>query len=123
MIKNILLVGLGGSIGSILRYVATILMSAKRFPYATLSVNIIGSFMIGVVLALSIRDENFSNNWKLFLATGICGGFTTFSAFTLENMQLLQNGKTGMAFLYIALSMVLGIAATFSGYQLIIKSS
>jgi fluoride exporter len=118
MIKNIILVGLGGSIGSILRYVATILISEKKLPYATLSVNIIGSFIIGLVLAFSIRDENFANNWKLFLATGICGGFTTFSAFTLENMQLLQSGRTGMVFLYIALSVVLGIAATFSGYQL-----
>lgn len=118
MIKNILLVGLGGGIGSILRYVATVMITAKRFPYATLSVNILGSFIIGLVLAFSIKDEQFANNWKLFLATGICGGFTTFSAFSLENMQLLQSGKAGMAFLYIALSVVLGIAATFAGYQL-----
>jgi CrcB protein len=118
MIKNILLVGLGGGIGSILRYAAAILINTKKFPYATLSVNIIGSFMIGLVLAFSMRDQNFANNWKLFLATGMCGGFTTFSAFSIENMQLLQSGKTGMAFLYIALSVVLGIAATFAGYQL-----
>lgn len=118
MIKNILLVGLGGGIGSMLRYAATLLLTAKSFPYTTLSVNTIGSFIIGLVLALCMKDENFANNWKLFLATGICGGFTTFSAFTHENMQLLQNGKTGIAFLYIALSVVLGIAATFAGYQL-----
>jgi CrcB protein len=118
MIKNILLVGLGGGIGSILRYVASIMLTTKRFPYATLSINILGSFVIGLVLAFSIKNEHFANNWKLFLATGICGGFTTFSAFSLENMQLLQSGKTGVAFLYIALSVVLGIAATFAGYQL-----
>jgi CrcB protein len=118
MIKNILLVGLGGGIGSVLRYTATLLVSTRKFPYATLSANIIGSFIIGLVLAFSIRDEHFASNWKLFLATGICGGFTTFSAFSLENMQLLQSGKTGMAFLYIALSVIVGIAATFSGYQL-----
>jgi CrcB protein len=123
MIKNILLVGLGGGIGSILRYAATLLIGVKKIPYATLSVNIMGSFIIGLVLAFSIKDESFANNWKLFLATGICGGFTTFSAFTLENMQLLQNGKTGVAFLYIAISVVLGIAATFAGYQLMIKNS
>lgn len=122
MIKNLVLVGLGGGIGSIFRYVAAMLISAKNFPYATLQVNVVGSFIIGMVFAWSIKDENFANNWKLFLATGICGGFTTFSAFSMENVQLLQNGKTGMAFLYIALSMVLGIAATFAGYQLIIKN-
>lgn len=122
MIKNLLLVGLGGGIGSILRYVATLLISSKTFPYATLLVNIIGSFLIGLVLAISIKDENFTTNWKLFLATGICGGFTTFSAFSIENMQLLQNERTGMAFFYITLSIVLGIAATFGGYQLIIKN-
>lgn len=118
MIKNILLVGLGGGIGSVLRYAATLLTGFKKFPYATLSVNIIGSFIIGLVLAISMKDEHFANNWKLFLATGICGGFTTFSAFSMENMQLMQNGKTSIAFLYIVLSVVLGIAATFSGYQL-----
>ena|ERR1700754_3679113 len=118
MIKNILLVGLGGGIGSVIRYAAYLLTGIKKFPYATLSVNIIGSFVIGIVLAITMKDEHFANNWKLFLATGICGGFTTFSAFSLENVQLLQSGKTGVAFLYIVLSVLLGIAATFSGYQL-----
>ena len=123
MFKNFLIVGLGGALGSMLRYATSLLISIKSFPFATLSINIVGSFIIGLVLAFSIKDESFANNWKLFLATGICGGFTTFSAFTLENMQLLQSGKTGMAFLYIALSIVLGIAATFAGYQLLIKNS
>ena len=74
-----------------LRYAATLMISAKKITYATLSVNIMGSLIIGVVLACNIKDESFTNNWKLFLATGICGGFTTFSAFTLENMQLMQS--------------------------------
>lgn len=122
MIKNLLLIGLGGAVGSMLRYAGNLLISTKQFPYATLSVNIIGSFIIGIVFALSIRDEAFSNNWKLFLATGICGGFTTFSAFSLENMGLLQSGKYSMAFIYIALSILLGIGATFFGYFLFIKN-
>lgn len=122
MIKNLLLIGLGGAIGSMLRYAGSLLISTKQFPYATLSVNIIGSFIIGVVFALSIRDEAFSNNWKLFLATGLCGGFTTFSAFSLENMGLLQSGKYSMALVYIAISILLGIAATFLGYFLFIKN-
>ena len=119
MLKNLLLVGFGGAIGSMLRYAATLLLNSKYFPYATLAVNIIGSFIIGLVFALSIKHEDFLNNWKLFLATGICGGFTTFAAFSLENMGLLQSGKIALAATYIILSVLLGIAATFFGYQLI----
>ena len=119
MLKNLLLVGFGGAIGSMLRYAATLLLNSKYFPYATLAVNIIGSFIIGLVFAISIKNENFLNNWKLFLATGICGGFTTFAAFSLETMELLQREKIGMAVTYIGLSIVLGIAAAFFGYQLI----
>ena len=119
MLKNLLLVGFGGAIGSMLRYAATLLLNSKYFPYATLAVNIIGSFIIGLVFALSIKHEDFLNNWKLFLATGICGGFTTFAAFSLENMGLLQSGKIALAATYIILSVLLGIAAAFFGYQLI----
>lgn len=119
MFRNLLLVGLGGGIGSILRYAVSLVIGTKYFPYPTLAVNIIGCFVIGVVFAFSIRDEAFLNSWKLFLASGICGGFTTFSAFSLENMGLLQSGKIGLALTYIGLSIVLGILATFGGYQLV----
>jgi fluoride exporter len=119
MLKNFLLVGLGGALGSMLRYTAYLFITAKHFPAATLLVNIAGSFIIGWVLALSVKDETFLNNWKLFLATGICGGFTTFSAFSAENMALLQNGKHIVALLYIALSIVLGIGAALLGYNII----
>jgi CrcB protein len=119
MIKNILLVGLGGGLGSVCRYAASLAIPSRYFPYATLAINICGSFIIGLILAFSVKENGLHNNWKLFLATGICGGFTTFSAFSLENMGMLQSGKTGMAFLYITLTVVLGIAATFAGYHLI----
>jgi fluoride exporter len=122
MIKNLLLVGLGGGIGSMLRYGTSLLIKPKLFPFATLSVNIIGCFIIGLVFAFSIKEEGISDSWKLFLATGICGGFTTFSAFSLESMGLLQSGKTGLALTYIIVSILLGIIATFLGYQLIIKN-
>lgn len=122
MIKNLFIVGLGGGIGSIIRYAASLLINSKLFPYATLAVNITGSFIIGLVFALTIKEAGFSNNWKLFLATGICGGFTTFSAFSLENVELLQNGKIGIVLTYIILSVVLGIAAAFLGYQLVMKN-
>ncbi len=122
MLKNFLLVGIGGGLGSVLRYAASLLLNSKLFPWATLAVNITGSFIIGIVFALSIRQEPLPHSWKLFLAAGICGGFTTFSAFSLENMGLLQSGKYGLAITYMTASIVLGIAATFIGYQLIIKN-
>ena len=123
MLRNFLLVALGGGIGSMLRYGTSLMINAKYFPWATLAVNIIGSFLIGLILALSIKEESILYNWKLFLATGVCGGFTTFSAFSLENMELLQNGKYLLAATYIALSVVLGIAAAFAGFKLITINS
>jgi CrcB protein len=123
MIKNFLLVGLGGALGSMLRYAVYLSITVKHFPYGTFLVNITGSFIIGLVLALSLKDESFLNNWKVFLATGICGGFTTFSSFTAENVALLQNGKYGIALLYITLSIVLGIAAAWLGFKLIASNS
>jgi fluoride exporter len=123
MLKNFLLVGLGGALGSMLRYALYLLVPVKDFPYPTLIINITGSFIIGIVIALSIKDETFLNNWKLFLATGICGGFTTFSAFSAENIGLLQNGKYTMALTYILLSIVLGIAGAWLGFKLITNHS
>ncbi len=122
MLKNLLLVGLGGGIGSMLRYGTSLMIGSKYFPFATIAANIIGCFIIGIVLAFSIKEEAFLNNWKLFLATGICGGFTTFSAFSTENMEMLQNGKFGLALTYIGLSILLGIGASFLGYHLILKN-
>lgn len=119
MLKNFLIVGLGGAIGSMLRYGTYLLFPVKDFPLATLTVNIIGSFIIGLVIALGIKDESFLNNWKLFLATGICGGFTTFSAFSAENIAMLQNGKITSALLYISASIVAGIIAAWLGFKLI----
>ena len=118
MIKNILLIGLGGGIGSMWRYTVSLLLVNKSFPVATLLINISGSFIIGLVAAYALKNEWFAANWKLFLATGICGGFTTFSAFSLENLQLLQQGKYLWALFYIATSIVLGLIATFFGYKL-----
>jgi len=123
MFKNFLLVGLGGALGTMLRYATYLLINSKNFPFATLAINIVGSFIIGLVLAFSLKDESFLNNWKLFLATGICGGFTTFSAFSAENVVLLQNEKFFLAFIYIAASIVAGIAAAWLGFKLINHNS
>lgn len=117
--KNFLLVGLGGGLGSMLRYGAGLLIPHKSFPFGTLIINIAGSFLIGIIAAYSLKHETFVNNWKLFLATGICGGFTTFSAFSLESMQLLQNERYLASGGYIAGSVMLGILAGFTGFKLI----
>lgn len=101
-----------------LRYGSNLLIGTKTFPITTLLINIVGSFVIGLVFGISIKNENFAINWKLFLATGVCGGFTTFSAFSLENMQLLLNGKYGLFALYIILSILFGLAAVVAGFRL-----
>ncbi|HOZ79358.1 MAG TPA: fluoride efflux transporter CrcB [Ferruginibacter sp.] len=118
MLKEFLLVGAGGALGSMLRYAGNLLYHSKSFPLATFVINILGSFAIGMVMGWCLRNES-SANWKLFLATGICGGFTTFSAFSFENLLLLQNGKIFLSLLYITGSVVAGIAAAWLGYKII----
>ena len=116
--KNILLVAAGGMLGSVCRYLFSILIKHPSFPYATLSVNIIGSFIIGTVMALAAKQTDFGD-WRLFLATGICGGFTTFSAFSWECLNMLQHEKYLQAILYVSVSLLAGLTATFIGYWLI----
>ena len=89
----------------------------NKFPWATLSVNILGCFLIGAIYAIS-EKSSLGENIKLLLATGFCGGFTTFSAFAIENLQLIKLGAATTAITYIALSVVLGILLAFVGYFL-----
>jgi len=119
MIKAFLLTAAGGAIGSMFRYAATMLVGTRSFPLPTLLVNITGSFVIGLLFGLSLKENGLSENWKLFLATGLCGGFTTFSAFSMENLSLLQNGKYLIALVYITISIVLGLVAAFAGFKLV----
>ena len=118
MIRNFLLVGLGGGIGSIMRYACSLVISSTYYPLSTLIVNIFGSLIIGLIAGISYKNETFLVSWKLFLATGICGGFTTFSAFSIENLQFLQNGKYLQGLTYITGSIVLGITAAWVGYKI-----
>lgn len=117
LLKNIILVGLGGMIGSALRYLAVHFIKHESFPYATFTVNIIGSLIIGAVMGVAAREEGFGN-WRLFLATGICGGFTTFSAFAWENMQFLSQQRYGSFVIYTGSSLILGLGAVTLGYWL-----
>lgn len=116
-LKNTILVGIGGMIGSVLRYLATHFIRHESFPYATFAVNLAGSFVIGMVMGIASRQEGFGS-WRLFLATGICGGFTTFSAFAWENMQLLQQHRYSGFAAYTGGTLLLGLAAVTAGYWL-----
>jgi CrcB protein len=119
MIKNILLIGLGGGLGSIARY-ATSQLALKylssSIPYGTFIANILGSLLIGILLGFLL--ENPSQTFKLLLVTGFCGGYTTFSTFTYENLSFLQNGQIGMFLLYALGSIALGLLAVFVGFSL-----
>ncbi len=119
--KIILAIGVGSFIGGICRYLLSQFIQNKylaAFPIATLAVNIIGCFFIGVVFGFCEKG-NITAEWRLFLATGILGGFTTFSAFSNETVNLLRGGQYWLAFAYIALSVIMGVAATFAGLFLI----
>ncbi|MDD3321840.1 MAG: fluoride efflux transporter CrcB [Paludibacter sp.] len=117
--KQLLLVGFGGFIGSILRYLVSKLNLYWHFlslPIGTLSVNILGSFIIGLLVGVSTKSEIISPDLRLFLMVGFCGGFTTFSSFSNENMMLIQNGQIFTALLYTGLSIFLGFIAVYLGY-------
>ena len=112
-----LLVGAGGAIGSMLRYGVALMPVNKLFPYHTFIVNIVGSFIIGTLLGLLLKGSLTNDGWK-FLASGVCGGFTTFSAFSLEGFELLQQQRYSVFLLYFLLSLILGLSATWFGYTL-----
>ena len=117
--KQLLIVGLGGFIGSIARFLVSKLnlyWTLFSIPFGTLTVNIIGSFLIGFIVGVSAKSEIISPSMRLFLMVGICGGFTTFSSFTLENFTLMQNGQFASILIYTGLSIFLGLLAVYLGY-------
>ena len=119
MIKQLLLVFLGGGLGSALRFIiAKNLNPVSSLPIGTLLVNFSGSLLIGFILGLGLKQEVLSANTTLLLATGFCGGFTTFSAFSFENQALLKAGDYMNFGIYSAGSIFLGIAAVLIGLWL-----
>jgi len=119
MFKNVLFIGLGGFIGSVARYFMSRLNLSVDFfsiPIGTLSVNVIGSYVIGFLTGISVKSDILSNDLRLFLMVGICGGFTTFSSFTNENLMLMHNGQFMSVLLYTGLSILLGFVAVYLGY-------
>lgn len=112
---NCAVVGIGGAIGSILRYLISLIPIKESFlfPIKTFAVNIIGCFLIGCVVAFVSKNSTLNPKLVLFLKTGLCGGFTTFSTFALETEDLIKSGYTGIAAIYVFLSFVVGFFAVF----------
>jgi CrcB protein len=119
MLKQILLAGLGGGIGSMLRFAAG-QWTAKlnSFPVATFIVNILGCFLIGILAGLSSKRHVLDADMKVLLITGFCGGFTTFSAFSMENVRMYQAGNYTALIIYILSSIIIGFAAVWTGLLL-----
>ena len=123
MILNCLAVGFGGFLGAVCRYLLGLIpiKSQTGFPVKTFAINIIGSFVIGIVVGLALKNLKENPKLVLFLKAGICGGFTTFSSFALETSDLLKGGHTLTAITYAVLSIIAGVLAVISG-QILVKN-
>ena len=121
MFKTLLLIGTGGFAGSVSRYLLTKFVAAKwpmAFPWGTFSVNILGCFLIGIIMGLSFQSA-MSTQTRLLLATGFCGGFTTFSTYSLEIFELYQRGEAGISLLYLFASITAGFLSVWLGLWLV----
>lgn len=117
-----LIVFLGGGVGAGLRHgvnIGAARLLGTAFPYGTLLINISGSFIMGLIAAYFAFKGDASQHWRLFLTTGILGGYTTFSAFSLDAALLYERGEAGMAALYVIASVALSIAGLFAGFALV----
>ena len=122
MIKSLLIIALGGGIGSVSRFLCQKFIYEAYphpFPFGTLVVNTVGCLLIGIFYALAERGELLTPEWRLFLTTGFCGGFTTFSTFAFENVNLIRTGDFMYTGLYTAGSVVLGVLFTYLGILLV----
>ena len=121
MFRTILIVGTGGFIGSVMRYLLQVFIENKllsTFPLATMIANIAGSFLIGIVFALA-EKQIMNYEWRIFLSVGICGGFTTYSAFAFNNFNMIKEHTWNQLFLNIGGTMILGILAVYLGIILV----
>lgn len=122
MLRTILIVGTGGFIGSVLRYLTSVYFanhSFTAFPWGTFTVNILGSLLIGIIYGLSEKGSLLDAEMRLFLAVGICGGFTTFSSLTNDAFILMQGREWLKLSLYAGLSFALGLLAVILGRYII----
>lgn len=113
---NILSVGLGGFIGAVCRYLIGLIPinEITTFPIKTFVINVIGCIVIGVITVVAAKNSSLNPHMLLFLKVGLCGGFTTFSTFALESVDLMKNGNVMMSFLYVFGSVLVGIGVIFA---------
>ena len=119
MISSLLIVGVGSFIGGAIRYLLSLFMKnlcGQGFPWGTLSVNLLGCFLFGIVFAIFSKSSSTDSTLYLLLTTGICGGFTTFSTFANESIQMLQHGNIFGFIAYVATSVMAGLALIALGY-------
>ena len=121
MLSNYLAVGAGGAVGAMCRYAISLLPVLQRgpFPLATFLTNLVGAVLIGLVVGASQRWAQLSPTLLLFLRVGVCGGFTTFSTFSLESLVLLEDGRPGLFGLYAVLSVALCLLGVWLGKTLV----
>jgi CrcB protein len=121
-VNSLLAVAAGGALGSVSRHGFNLVVSrvfGYGFPWGILGVNVLGSLLMGLLTAFFLRKVPDSNVWPLFLTTGFLGGFTTFSAFALDVVKLMQSGQSIMAAIYAVASVVLSVLAVFAGFMLL----
>ena len=122
MLKSMIIVGIGSFLGGSLRYVTSTMMKnvcGQDFQWGTLTVNLLGCIVFCLIFALFSKYATTSSPWYLLFTTGICGGFTTFSTFANESMQMLQSGNIGGFIGYVSTSVIGGIALIGLGYWII----
>ena len=120
--NHLLWVAAGGALGSVGRFLISKWLESTVFPFGTFIVNITGCFIIGILWAVSLKNSLIPDHIKLFLMTGVCGGFTTFSAFSLESISLLREGKFFLFLVYSLGSLAYGFIATFIGIKLLYEN-
>ncbi len=126
MFINVMVVALGGAFGSVLRFLLSGWVEGyfkyRDFPYGIFTCNVLGSLVVGIIAGLVLRKGDLVEVWRMFLVVGFCGGFTTFSSFSLDTISLLRQGVYSLAFANVALSIGVCLLASYVGIILIPKN-
>lgn len=125
MFETILVIACGGALGSVLRFLLSsgieLVFEREYFPLGIFACNVLGSFVIGILSGAMLKKSEPSELWRYFLVVGLCGGFTTFSSFSLDNLVLLRHGAVGTFFLNVILSVVVCLLMTYVGFEIASK--